>query len=176
MTNLDRKVRLHDPIALSICLHLDSPLHCNKLLQVKTILKHFLLYWTKDIVLPLLFRPFCHFCLHHKCWNVARCQADQDCAWSAKNCSSERRKRLNLSQLFLLRNFFAQALSNMSLLMPVTYFAQNFLLSFLHWKLAFSSLQQLAKVPLGKHWYKYSQILGISIVKQTMVKGRFQFK
>ena len=42
-----------------------------------------------------------------------------------KNFASEMRKKLNSSELFSLRNFFARTLCKMSLRMPVTYFART---------------------------------------------------
>ena len=39
-SNLDRRVRIHDPFTLSICLHSDSLLHCNNFLKIKTVLNY----------------------------------------------------------------------------------------------------------------------------------------
>ena len=88
-------------------------------------------------MLQLLFRPFRCFCLRHKHWNVS--PTDQWChlpkaIWiligQQKNFASEMRKKLNCSQLLSLRNFFARTLCELSLRMPVTYFARTFSQSF----------------------------------------------
>ena len=52
--------------------------------------------------------------------------ADMDSDWSAREFSKRNEKEVELKSTFLLRNVFARNLSEMSLNMPVTYFAQTF--------------------------------------------------
>ena len=49
-----------------------------------------------------------------------------DSDWSVKEFWKGNEKKLNLGQHFPLRNLFARILGEMSLRMPLTYFAQTF--------------------------------------------------
>ena len=57
---------------------------------------------------------------------MATCQTNTNSDWSAKEFRKRNEKKLNSSKLFSLRNFFTRTLCEMSLRMPVTYFARTF--------------------------------------------------
>ena len=73
-----------------------------------------------------------------------------------KNFTCEMRKKLNSSQHFLLRNFFARTLNEMSLPKPVLYFAPAFRnsLSLFSLVLTFRSSMKPTKMPTNSECHK----------------------